>query len=117
MDSTNELVNVNMNVIQSDMSLFQKIVKKMLIPIIILVVINMIFAGIYVIFCNEPEDWNGMDDEKDTFMVKIFKRFYFSMTTMSTVGYGDISPKSIKARFLVIIHFIFVLFEILSNFI
>jgi len=117
MDATNEFANATMNMTPSDMTLFQKIVKKMLIPIVILVMINMIFAGIYYIFCNDPEDWNGMDDDKDTFMVKIFKRFYFSMTTMSTVGYGDISPKSIKARSLVIVHFIFVLFELLSNFI
>ena len=27
--------------------------------------------------------------------------FYFSFTTMSTVGYGDISPKSDRAKLLV----------------
>lgn len=32
---------------------------------------------------------------------KIIDPFYFSFTTMSTVGYGDFSPKSDRAKLLV----------------
>ena len=38
---------------------------------------------------------------------------YFAMTTSSTVGYGDISPKSQTARFLVMVHQFIVLMEII----
>jgi len=108
------VVPLPMNTIVSHMTLSQKIIKKMIIPFIILISINIVFAFIYL-FCNQPEDWNGMDDENDSFAVKLFKRLYFSMTTFSTVGYGDISPKSIRARFIVMIQFVFILFELLST--
>ena len=108
---------IDTSMIIKEVSTFQKVMRKMIIPFSVLMIINIIFAIIYLVFCNKPEDWNGMDDEKDTLQVKLFKRIYFSMTTLSTVGYGDISPKSIKARTLVMIQFIFVLFEILSTFI
>ena len=103
-----------MNIVTTEMTLFQKMVKKIFIPFVILISINIVFAFIYL-FCNKPEDWNGMDDENDSFMVKLFKRLYFSMTTFSTVGYGDISPASIRARSIVMIQFVFILFELLST--
>ena len=108
---------IDTNIIITEMSMFQKVIKKMIIPLSLIMITNIIFALIYLVFCNKPEDWNGMDDEEDTLQVKLFKRMYFSLTTLSTVGYGDISPKSIKARAIVMCQFIFVLFEIISTFI
>lgn len=40
--------------------------------------------------------------------------FYFSFTTMSTVGYGDYSPKTDMAKFLVMIHQGLLIGEIIS---
>jgi hypothetical protein len=114
MDPSTDFLNANINLVKTEMTLFQKIIKKMIIPFIMLITINIVFAFIYL-FCNQPEDWNGMDDENDSFAVKLFKRLYFSMTTFSTVGYGDISPASIRARSIVMIQFVFILFELLST--
>ena len=40
--------------------------------------------------------------------------FYFSFTTMSTVGYGDYSPKTDMAKFLVMVHQGLLIGEIIS---
>lgn len=37
---------------------------------------------------------------------KMFNRFYFSMITSFTIGYGDIYPNSIRVRFIVIIQLV-----------
>ena len=42
------------------------------------------------------------EDDRDLFS-KVKTRLYFSMTTLSTVGYGDIVPKSDIARSITII--------------
>lgn len=99
---------------QSGMQIFGKKIVK---PIIVVLLLNIIFAIIYLIFCNEPEDWKGLDDDEEPLMMKLFNRFYYSMTTTSAVGYGDISPKSIKCRTIVMIHFIFIMINVLTLFI
>jgi len=97
------------------MYIVKKILNKVLVPFLLLMFTNVLFGIIYLVFCNQPDDWNGMDDQNDSLSVKLFKRVYFSMTTLSTVGYGDISPKSIKARMIVMLQFAFVLFELLTT--
>ena len=67
----------------------------------------LIFAFIYFSLKGE-EHFVGLGSDA-TFMDCI----YFAMTTSSTVGYGDISPKSQTARFLVMVHQFIVLMEII----
>ena len=74
------------------MYIVKKILNKVLVPFILLMLTNVLFGVVYLIFCNQSDDWNGMDDQNDSLSVKLFKRVYFSMTTLSTVGYGDITP-------------------------
>lgn len=46
--------------------------------------------------------WNGIEEEEDkSYLKKIFNRYYFITTTISSVGYGDISPKSYVCKFIV----------------
>ena len=48
--------------------------------------------------------WNGISEEEDdTVKKKFFNRLYFVSSTYSTVGYGDISPKSINCRIAAIV--------------
>tara|TARA_Y100000817_G_scaffold313611_1_gene310119 strand:+ start:1572 stop:1883 length:312 start_codon:yes stop_codon:yes gene_type:complete len=63
-----------------------------------------VFAIIYVAAGSDPEEWNGIDPETDkTLLEKFFNRLYFTTITFSTIGYGDISPKSNKLRALTIL--------------
>jgi len=109
---------VNQSLQTSNLPLFQKLFQKVLKPIAILLILNLLFSFIYVITCNDHDDWNGVEEEDDDHILsKIFNRFYFSMTTSTTVGYGDISPKSTKAKCVVMLHFLFILLNALTIFI
>lgn len=76
---------------------------------IILHVFNLVltaaFAVVYMSLGHEH--FNGLDSNS-TFL----DYFYFSFTTMSTVGYGDISPISQKAKIIVLVHQQLILVEL-----
>ena len=60
-------------------------------------------------------NWNGINEDDDnTFYKKFFNRFYFTSTTYSTAGYGDISPKSIRCRIVVMILQTLIILEIVN---
>ena len=71
------------------------IFKKLMILISVNLTIILIFAGIYY---SMKDKFNGMDNDS-TFL----DCFYFSCTTFSSVGYGDISPATDSAKVVVII--------------
>ena len=77
----------------------------------LLIGLIIIFAVIYTIACPTTDHWKGLTEENDkTLFDKFFNRFYFSLTTMTTIGYGDIAPVSKTARSIVLLQmFIFVL--------
>lgn len=70
-----------------------------------------LFAIIYTIACPTTDHWKGIQDDQDkTVFDKFFNRLYFSLTTMTTIGYGDIAPVSKRARSIVLLQmFIFVI--------
>ena len=43
-----------------------------------------------------PSEFNGLDDERPR--ERFLNRLYYVMTTVSTVGYGDISPRTPRAK-------------------
>ena len=58
-----------------------------------------IVALFFTVFFGSTSDFNGLDEDTDSnFIQKFLNRFYFSVITLSTVGYGDISPKTFGAR-------------------
>ena len=59
----------------------------------------------------DDDEFDGLEDGDDM-LANWFHRFYFVCTTLSTVGYGDISPKSVRARVVVT----FLLFLILTDY-
>lgn len=75
---------------------------------------------LYIVFslilCNyDYTNWSGITEQEDnTFYKRFFNRFYFTSTTYSTAGYGDIYPKSIRARIMVIILQTLILIEIVN---
>lgn len=71
--------------------------------------IILIFAIIYSFF--DHTHWNGIDvnDEANNYYKRIFNRLYYSMVTWSTIGYGDITPKSVIVRFIFMIQVVILL--------
>lgn len=61
----------------------------------------MILAGTiaFTIICHDGEKhFHGIEAGKDEGLAKIANRAYFTLTTMSSVGFGDVSPKSTTCR-------------------
>tara|TARA_B100001094_G_C18136589_1_gene775460 strand:- start:804 stop:1154 length:351 start_codon:yes stop_codon:yes gene_type:complete len=62
-----------------------------------------------LITCLDYTHWNGIDKDEDSNLFdKILNRIYFLSSSVSTTGYGDISPKSRVAKIIVIIIQIYV---------
>ena len=59
--------------------------------IMLYVVLSLTFAFIY--FQMEHNDFKGLDETSD-----FFDYVYYSITTQTTIGYGDIAPISKRAR-------------------
>lgn len=59
-------------------------------------------------FLLDPEDVQGFEDEKDP-LGRLLNRIYFVMATLSTVGYGDMHPKTRKAKSVALVLFAIVL--------
>tara|TARA_B100001287_G_C22673986_1_gene526719 strand:- start:1088 stop:1666 length:579 start_codon:yes stop_codon:yes gene_type:complete len=73
------------------------------------VAVIFVFSIIYFIL-GDKENWNGITDDSN-----LFDFFYFSFTTMTTIGYGDVSPNVVKTKVICICQQLIVLFE-LANF-
>jgi hypothetical protein len=77
-----------------------------------------ILAGITILFGFVYTVYNKMNPKAFGFprgkKATILDPFYFSFTTMSTVGYGDFSPKDNMAKMLVMAQQAFLIFEIVS---
>jgi len=65
-----------------------------------------------VVLCPEGEvHFRGITQEEDeTFSDKLFNRLYFTVVTSTTLGYGDVTPKSKMARSIVIIYMLAMFF-------
>lgn len=79
--------------------------------IIVYSIIAIIYGFIYF-FIKGNNNFNGLTEYST-----LIDCLYFSFTTTSTVGYGDISPKSQIAKIIVITHQIILLSEIFYIFI
>ena len=83
-----------------------------------LIIINLVFACIYYFICNDKDDWEEssqdiIDDEKYP-LDKFFRRLYFSFVVFSSVGFGDILPRSKKAKSIVIIQIMLTMVGVLQ---
>ena len=80
----------------------------------IVIILLLIFSILNTIITNH-KDWGGHNRPKkdDKFPERLFNMFYFSSTTLSTVGYGDIYPVSVKAKILVLIQHLILISKVL----
>ena len=67
----------------------------------IAIIITLVYGYLY---STMKEDFGFSDDSLDP--------YYFSLMTMSTVGYGDFSPKTRRAKALVMTHHTVILVEL-----
>jgi len=91
------------------MKLFLKLAKlmknKQLIRLLFVNLLLMIFFAIIYKLIDKEQEQSFSQDKKMSMLDSI----YYSVVTHTTVGYGDISPKSNKARIATILHILFVL--------
>ena len=83
-----------------------------------LLIINIVFALIYYYICDDENDWeerveDRKEDERNS-IDKFFRRLYFSFAVFSTVGFGDIIPKSKKTKSIVIVQIILTMMGLLQ---
>jgi hypothetical protein len=66
------------------------------------------FAALYH-WGTDAADWSNQD-EHDGFLGKL----YFSTTTLSTVGFGDVSPVTRRAKLMVMLEIVLVLLHVVE---
>jgi hypothetical protein len=85
----------------------------------LLIVIGFIITMtiILTIVCRDYRHFKGLNRRDDANIYQaLFDRFYFILVTISTMGYGDISPASNRAKASVIAIVLFVVVIILNTF-
>ena len=79
----------------------------------IFVTITILFYTIILSFFDRKH-FNGINDIEKSIITKVVNRFYLTTTTFSTVGYGDINPKSTVAKSIIISLQLVMIFEIIQ---
>lgn len=84
-----------------------KYLKKVFKLSIIGILIVLLFTGIFHLF--DHNHFTGFGEEEDE-QSKFLNRLYFTMTTFSSTGYGDISPNSTEIKIIsMILQFVLVI--------
>ena len=79
------------------------------------VILISIFTFLFALFDHTHFDGFGELDDSTT-SKRIFNRLYFTITTVSSVGYGDISPKTTDIRCVVMILQTILIFAVVDYF-
>ena len=73
-------------------------------------IVILFIAVVCLIFGWDTYHWKGIEDDDDVTLIdKFFNRLYFSFITFSTIGYGDITPKSKQMRLIIMTLSMFIL--------
>lgn len=76
-------------------------------------------AGLVTAICRDASHFGGIDPVRDQGLgYAFFIRLYFVMTTLTTIGFGDVTPVSIRAKTVVmfiIFTFVVVLLKALDT--
>lgn len=80
---------------------------------IIIISIIIIFIFTILMYNFDYNHWNGItkEDDKEN---KLINRLYFVMSTLSTTGYGDVTPKTKKMKIIVMIFQFILLISLIS---
>ena len=61
-----------------------------------------VFSSIIYLFINKHSDWHGLTQDSDG-DISFLDSCYYTLVTFSTIGYGDITPKSNRAKIMTMI--------------
>lgn len=76
----------------------------------------LLFTMIYTIIFGKKYYWKGLEEEDENNMFEIFlNRLYFTTTTISTAGFGDISPKNNYLKIVVILCQLIMIYQIIET--
>ncbi len=82
---------------------------------IVIFILSLIVA-LFMIFCRDASHFKGIDSENDrSFLNAFFNRFYFVVTTITTIGYGDIVPVSMRARMITLSIILFIVVVVVKS--
>ncbi len=81
--------------------------------LIFLLCIVVIFTLLYYFLVSDADNWNNRSSDAN---LSLFDCSYFVVITFSTIGYGDLSPKSNTARILTMILTIVVIVGLMDIF-
>jgi hypothetical protein len=85
--------------------------------VVILFIFLSTIVSVYMILCRDSHHFRGLDKEQDKIFLHAFiNRIYFVLTTLLTIGYGDIAPATIKCRVITIIMLLVVFMVVLKSF-
>lgn len=85
--------------------------RKILVVLKYNIYILVFFSFIFMFF--DKSHFKGIEKE-DTLFTKLFNRLYFTSTTLSTVGYGDVIPHSILLKTIVLFLQLFIIVSLVS---
>ena len=82
-----------------------------------LIILLILFTTTYMVLTYDSKHWTGLDETNDsTILDKLSNRAYISAMIFSTVGFGDISPKTRFCKTIVNVHLFLVLIGFISFF-
>lgn len=85
--------------------------------VMIVLFILSIVAILFLVVCRKSSHFKGLDSVEDKNIFNaFFNRLYFIVTTITTIGYGDITPFSFRAKLLTILMILFIVIAIMKAF-
>ena len=93
------LVSADEKCFLSDIEMYE--LQNFAISVATVLVFTYIYSIILLFLCPHENDFTGLYGEKEN--ERLFNRFYFTITTLSTTGFGDVSPKSSRAKWATIV--------------
>ena len=82
---------------------------------ILLLALTIILLFTFIFYLFDYTHFNGMDEKHDD--DKLFHRFYFTITTLSSAGYGDITPKTMPVKIISSILQFILIISLMSGFV
>jgi hypothetical protein len=88
-----------------------------IVKILMFLLVISFFVVIYMVLCRSHTHFRGINPKEDkTFVNAFINRLYFVLVTVSTIGYGDIAPVTMRAKVVTICIIIFIFLIILKIF-